>query len=151
VSERKIRLVIPSSLEHVALAGCAAGALARYAGLDEKESCQIQLCVLEAANNCIRHAYEGRADGEVEILCLLAGDSLEVGVSDRGTPIPGGLRFRPLAFDPDDVASLPEGGMGLHIIRNVMDSVSYSSAGGRNTLTMTRRISASADAAAKER
>ena len=45
-------------------------------------------------------------------------------------------------FDPTDVANLPEGGMGLHLIHSVMDEVRYHSEGGRNALTMRRRLAA---------
>jgi anti-sigma regulatory factor (Ser/Thr protein kinase) len=47
-----------------------------------------------------------------------------------------------LDFDPADVEHLPEGGMGLFIIHNVMDRVEYHRHGERNTFSMTRRLAA---------
>jgi serine/threonine-protein kinase RsbW len=51
----------------------------------------------------------------------------------------GALRQKPrLDYCPKDVAGLPEGGMGLYIMHQVMDRVEYASEGGRNVLTLTR-------------
>jgi len=45
-----------------------------------------------------------------------------------------------LDYDPDDLASLPEGGMGLYLLHSLMDHVDYVSRDGRNVLTLERRF-----------
>ena len=53
----------------------------------------------------------------------------------------GAWRQKPqLDYCPKDVAGLPEGGMGLYIMHQVMDRVEYASEGGRNVLTLTRLV-----------
>jgi anti-sigma regulatory factor (Ser/Thr protein kinase) len=46
----------------------------------------------------------------------------------------------PLEFDLTELNMLPEAGLGLAIIRGVMDDVTYSSCNGKNTLTLTKRF-----------
>lgn len=137
---RAIRIVLDSRLENVVLAGRAVASLAAWAGLPEPDASKIELCVVEAANNAIRHSYGLRGDATVEVSLSLAAGRLEIVVGDQGTPMPGGLPREPFGFDPDDIASLPEGGMGLYIIRTVMDELRYESAGGRNRLVMSKDV-----------
>ena len=42
------------------------------------------------------------------------------------------------AFDPSDLKSVPEGGMGLELMRQTMDQATYSTEGGTNCLRLTR-------------
>lgn len=91
---------------------------------------------VEAFNNCVIHAYDGMAPGPVEVELDVGADALHVRVIDHGQ-----------AFSPDEVprpnlASLPEGGLGLFIIRNFMDQVSYDREDARNVLTMVKRFDA---------
>ena len=46
----------------------------------------------------------------------------------------------PLEFDPTELNMLPEGGLGLAIIREVMDDVTYSRRHDKNTLSLTKRF-----------
>jgi serine/threonine-protein kinase RsbW len=43
-----------------------------------------------------------------------------------------------LEFDPDDIDSIPEGGMGLYIIDQLMTDSNYSTDNGINTFTMKK-------------
>jgi anti-sigma regulatory factor (Ser/Thr protein kinase) len=45
-----------------------------------------------------------------------------------------------LEFDPSDIAALPESGMGLQILHEVMDAAVYSSEGGVNCLRLTKLL-----------
>jgi len=89
---------------------------------------------VEAFNNCVIHAYADMAPGPVEVELEVGEDALSVRVVDHGQ-----------AFSPDEVpkpnlAALPEGGLGLFIIRNFMDQVSYAREDGANVLTMIKRF-----------
>ena len=135
-----IRLVVESRLENVAPAGRAVAAIAVYAGMMDVEAAQVELCVVEAANNAIRHACGLRPDREVEVAFAMGGGWLEIAITDDGAPMPDGLLLKPFEFDPTDIESLPEGGMGLYIIRCVMDELKSESAGGRNRLIMRKAV-----------
>jgi serine/threonine-protein kinase RsbW len=73
-----------------------------------------------------------------------SGHAVIAEVIDSGRPIPKEHWQRkadaPFDFDPDNLASLPEHGMGLALIRLSFDVVNYESAGGINRLTMAKRF-----------
>ncbi len=135
---RELRLAIDSRLAAVAPAARAVREFLVAAGGDALEAAQAELCVTEAANNAIRHAYRLQPGGTIEIACVADGDRVVLAVADRGEPMREPPRPRPPEFDPADIENLPEGGMGLFLIGALMDEVRYTVADGRNTLTMTR-------------
>ncbi len=138
---RSLRLGIESRLDHVELLGRAVHALCAAAGMPARECGQVELALVEAVNNVIRHAYRGEAGHPVRVEFAVRGDRFTIEIEDEGTPMPD-RRAPVLDFDPADVASLPEGGMGLFIIHSVMDEVEFRRLDGRNTMRMTRRLAA---------
>lgn len=142
----RIDLTIGSRLEDVFLAGLLVNSACRYAGLDEVEAYRMELCVVEAMNNAIRHAYRGEAGHRVAVSLALHPDRLEFTVSDSGVPIPAAelAKLRREASGAETFSSdeLLENGMGLLIMLEVMDQVDYDSRGGVNTLHLIKRTPA---------
>jgi serine/threonine-protein kinase RsbW len=87
----------------------------------------------EAFNNIAIHGYEGRAPGPVEIDLQWTHDELVVKITDEGRS------FDPGSVDPPDLDELPEGGMGLFIMRSFVDSLDYQP-GPPNVLRLVKRI-----------
>jgi anti-sigma regulatory factor (Ser/Thr protein kinase) len=115
------------------------GEIARAGGFNDRDVYNIQLATDEAASNIIEHAYEEVSDGLLEISCGVKGSSITIVLVDHGE-----------SFDPSDVpapdlkADLSErkiGGLGIFLMRKLMDEVQYEAEPGknRNTLTMTKR------------
>ena len=114
------------------------GVIAREAGFGDRDVYNIQLATDEAASNIMEHAYEGVSEGALEISCRMNGDALHIIFVDHGEP-----------FDPSDVpapdlqADLSErkiGGLGIYLMRRLMDEVHYQSDPGKsNTLTLIKR------------
>jgi serine/threonine-protein kinase RsbW len=111
--------------------------VARQGGFNDKEVYSLQLAADEAASNIIEHAYEGVANASLDISCDMQGDAIVIIMRDEG-----------LSFDPSQVkqpnlkAKLSErqiGGLGVYLMRKLMDDVRYESAGKSNTLTMIKR------------
>ena len=112
--------------------------IAREGGFTEKEIYSLQLAADEAASNIIEHAYEGVSDADLDISCDVHGDTLTITMHDDG-----------ISFDPSNVkqpnlkADLSErqiGGLGLYLMRKLMDEVHYeSNPHTGNLLTMTKR------------
>ncbi|MBQ3711862.1 MAG: SpoIIE family protein phosphatase [Bacteroidales bacterium] len=98
----------------------------------------LNLALEEAVTNVILYAYPKGIYGPVELDALREGDSLKFVLSDSGKP------FDPTARPDADIdASLedrPIGGLGIHLVRSIMDTVSYEYRNGRNILTMTKNI-----------
>ena len=112
--------------------------VAREGGFTEKEIYSLQLAADEAASNIIEHAYEGIANGSLDINCNMQGDKLVITMRDSGRP-----------FDPSkvkqpnlkaDLSNRQIGGLGVYLMRKLMDEVSYvSNSRTGNLLTMTKR------------
>jgi len=112
-----------------------AEAFAIKAGLDEKCAGRVVLAVDEALTNIIRHAYAGRADGPIEISMRASGLELSIVIRDYGQVVhPAAIRSR----DLDDVRP---GGLGVHIMHECMDKVTYAPAGqgGGTVLAMSKK------------
>jgi len=109
---------------------------ANEAGLADSQVYDVQLAVDEAATNIIEHAYGGEGKGEIECSYQIMPDGLKILLRDHGLP------FDPQAVQtpnvPCDMCKHKNGGLGLHFMRSLMDSVDFSFEGsGGNLLTMT--------------
>ncbi len=105
-------------------------------GFDGQATNKIQLACEEALVNVINYAYPGKG-GELDIECVNRPDRLVITISDSGVP------FDPLALpEPDINAPFEErkiGGLGIFMMRKIMDDVSYRREGGRNILTLEKK------------
>ena len=80
---KKIRFIIDSDLESVALVGMSVRKICSLTPFSENESFQIELCAVEAVNNSIIHAYNSAPLCEVEIILTVKEDCLSIEVCDR--------------------------------------------------------------------
>lgn len=113
------------------------GGIARNGGFGDKDIYNIQLAADEAASNIIEHAYEGVMNGVLDMACGVQGDVITIVMIDHGE-----------SFDPSTVplpdlkADLSErkiGGLGIFLMRKLMDEVHYEIQKNGNVLTMTKR------------
>ena len=112
--------------------------VAREGGFTEKEIYSLQLAADEAASNIIEHAYEGISNANLDITCDMQGELIIITMRDNGAP-----------FDPSrvkqpnlkaDLSNRQIGGLGLYLMRKLMDEVHYeSNARTGNLLTMIKR------------
>ena len=96
---------------------------------------KLNLVLEELGVNIIN--YSGATE-DIEISLASDGDSITVEISDDGRP------FNPLQDQdtPDVTAPLgdrPIGGLGIHLVRTMMDDLWYSRENGKNKLAMTKR------------
>ena len=106
--------------------------------LDQAMAMSLNLALEEAVTNVILYAYPDGIDGLVDIEAYIREDCLEFILSDSGKP------FDPTAAPEADVTLGVEerniGGLGIYLVRNIMDSVSYRYENGKNILTMIKKI-----------
>ena len=141
---KRIKLIIESKLENVPLIGITINKLSSLIFLSDIESYKIELCVVEAVTNSIKHAYGKEAGQDVEVVFTLYADRLTIDVCDTGKPLDQNIMNKKnvssLDVNLDDIANLPEGGRGIAIIKEIMDTVSYKSEKRKNVLTMAKRL-----------
>jgi len=130
----QVTFVMSSQPRYLPIVRAAVGQLAAVAGWAEGDVRAITLAIDEALANVIRHAYHGSPDGRVELECRAAGDELQFQIRDQGDP-PDPSRICARAVGCDQI-----GGLGTHIIRDVMDSVSYQATPEGNRFTAAKRL-----------
>lgn len=115
--------------------------IAQRLNLTEDTLFDLDLAIEEASVNIIHYAYPGRPPGEMLLSMGLEGEQLHITLVDWGIP------FDPRKIRPYDInAPIEErirGGMGLHLIRSVMNEVEWDTAGptgGVNRLRMVKHI-----------
>jgi anti-anti-sigma factor len=109
------------------------------AGLSANEAFQCQLAVDEACTNIIEHAYGAEDVGRIEIACVIEPGVITMRIVDYGQPFdPGGV---PEPVDTTELDQIEPGGIGLHLMRKLMDEVTFEFGDARNTLTMVKRQS----------
>lgn len=93
--------------------------------------------LVEWVTNVISYAFDDAGEHWIAVRFLAAPGQARVEVEDDGR------EFNPLELPPADTTVPLEqrgiGGLGVHMIRQFMDSVEYRREEGRNILTMTRR------------
>ncbi|WP_171060910.1 ATP-binding protein [Poseidonocella sp. HB161398] len=138
-AEPQLRLSFPAGPEEVRAALlCLRRDLPRL-GLDAAEIFRAELLLAELLNNIVEHAYcaerPGPGAGAIELDCRRKGSALIVTLRDRGRPMPGGgLPEKGLAALDVGRQDLPEGGFGLHLVRELADELSYARRDGTNIL-----------------
>lgn len=134
---KTINLSIESKLSDVCLVGHAVLGLCSLSPLDQDAHGQMEVCVVEAVTNAITHAYQKKQGFKVDTAITLLADRICFSVTDRGNAI---VNYAPrsLEFDPEELGSIPENGMGLFIIETIMDEVTYRSDNGTNTLSFSK-------------
>ena len=105
-------------------------------GVHPKRVMHLELAVEEAAVNICSYAYE-IPPGEVTIRISRETEVVRIELIDVGVP------FDPLAADAPDIKMELEnrevGGLGIFLIRRVLDEVHYSRSGDRNILSLAVR------------
>lgn len=99
------------------------------------------LAVNEACMNVIQHAYGFNGEGDIVLEILKNGDQLIFRLTDFAKPVDeGSIKSRPL----DDIRP---GGLGVHLINEVMDEVAFVDRPGEagNTLEMKKSINKTAE------
>lgn len=145
---RPIRIIVDSDLEVLFLVSAAVRGVCRHLTMCEDDAAAVELCAVEAVTNAIKHAYGGAPGNDVWIEMSYTPERLDLNIRDQGASMPErhARRLREasdvFAFDPADLQSVPEGGMGLELIRQTMDQASYSTYGGMNCLRLTKFLRA---------
>lgn len=132
-------LEVPAKLESLSAISTFVVAAARTAGLDEHAVWEVQLAVDEAATNVIMHAYGDHGlQGSVWVEVRQHNGVFEIVLRDHGHP------FDPATVpEPDLVSPLDQrktGGLGMFLMRKLMDQVTFGHEHGTNHLRMSKRL-----------
>jgi serine/threonine-protein kinase RsbW len=133
-------MAISADLGLVRLSAAALQGILREVKCEPEHAVMIELCVVEAVNNAIEHAYAQDPGGRVEIQLDFDADMLEIMVTDTGRAMSGGAIERARTALDAAPGELREGGYGLGLIVDIMANVAYRRVGNRNVFTMGIRL-----------
>jgi serine/threonine-protein kinase RsbW len=135
-----VRLDLPARYTYLhLLSDCIADMLRLVEGVDDFETLayNVQLAAHEVCTNIINHAYDNSGNGRIEMTLTLQLDEkpcLTIDLLDSGKP------FDPEGYSAPNLDEVRVHGYGLFLIRNLMDSVSYTPTAGRNHWTLSKNV-----------
>lgn len=142
-----LRLQLTSDPRYLCAARECVAAATRQLGFSDDQCCHIVLAVDEAVSNVMQHGYEGCCDRPIWISLYRhedqsRGRGVRIVIEDEARQVePEQIRGR-------DLTDLRPGGLGVHVITQVMDSASYEKRPGCGMrLTMIKYLASKGGAA----
>ena len=131
------RLTLCNSIDQISLLPAFVEDAVKASKLNPDMASSLNLALEEAVANVINYAYPEGTEGEVIIDAATTDSALSFTITDNGKP------FDPTARGEVDInASIedrPVGGLGIHLVRQIMDDVRYERRGERNVLILTKK------------
>ena len=108
-------------------------------GLSKKLIFEINLALDELFTNIISYGFKDEEEHVIKVTIRPQNEELCLYIEDDGIP------FNPIDFETPDVACSVEnckiGGLGIHIMRKLMDEICYQRCGDKNVLTLKKTLS----------
>jgi anti-sigma regulatory factor (Ser/Thr protein kinase) len=105
---------------------------------------KLNIALEELLTNTISYGYADTGQHEIAIDIVREGETLIAEISDDAR------EYDPLQAPPPDLDSAIEdrriGGLGVHLVKAMMDEVAYAYRDGRNHVTLRKKITADSDA-----
>ncbi len=134
------QIILPNDVAAISRLAEFINRVCEAAGVDEGFTMQLNLAAEEAVVNVMNYAYPPGTKGDIEVSSRIAGNTVTLVIRDSGVP------FDPTAKADADttltVEERPIGGLGIYLVRRLMDSIAYErTADGKNVLTMKKEVS----------
>lgn len=127
---------LPSQTSFLGLIRDVTQKLAEGAGFSSATAGRLALAVDEAATNVIEHAYAGAPDRELEVRYESRGPEFRVDVVDNGAMVDPQALPR---LDLDRyVSERRKGGLGIHLMERIMDSVTFRRSARKNVCCLVK-------------
>jgi sigma-B regulation protein RsbU (phosphoserine phosphatase) len=143
ISAPTLKLTVHNDLEEIKRVKEAFNAFSEQCGIQTPIRRKINVVFDEMLNNIISYAYRDDDDHHIDIKAELSGEQLTISIMDDGIP------FNPFGVEtPDTGLSLEDrkiGGVGVHLVRNFMDKVSYQRRIDNNVITLTKNLNENSD------
>ena len=132
------QITLPNDVQEVPQLNVFVDEVCEQADFDMSTTLKLNLAIEEAVVNVMNYAYPAGEKGDVDIEAMINDEYLVFVISDSGTP------FDPTAkAEVDTTLSVEErgiGGLGIHLIRQIMDTINYKRVDGKNVLTLRKKL-----------
>ena len=132
------RIILPNDTKEVPTLAAFVDEVCEAVGFDAALTMKMNLAIEEAVVNVMEYAYPRGTHGDITVEAQANDVRLKFTIIDSGT------HFDPTAqADVDTTLSAedrPIGGLGIHIVRQYMDSINYERISGRNVLTLRKKL-----------
>lgn len=129
-------LTLPASTQSLEAVRRFVSERAADAHLSDREVEQITLAVDEACTNVVKHAYRGQPGQTFNVSVIVEPERFTIRIRDTGTA------FEPREYHtPDLIQAVQQrrrGGLGVHLMRRLMDQVEYHSTGKVNEVRLVK-------------
>jgi len=129
-------LALPSETAYLGLVREVTKKMAEVGGFAEPVAERLSLAVDEAATNVLEHAYKGATDREVELRFEDRGPDFRVELVDTGQMVDP--RAVPQVDLDKFVTERRTGGLGMHLMEKIMDSVTFRRSARRNVCALVK-------------
>ena len=124
------------------IAGVCSGVLAELSDvLSPAKRDELHIGLSEALNNVIEHSYQEEPGNKIDVCLESSANKVTIRIIDYGRGMAEEKfenRAAEVVFDQEDMASFPEGGMGISLIKACMDATAYTRKDGANTLELVK-------------
>jgi len=138
MDEVKEKITVTSAPETLHLVRCFINQAACQAGFDDAETWKLMLAVDEACTNVIFHGYNRNPEKYFDITVEFKENRFVVHIDDVGKGYD--LRNHPTPSMKDYISKPKPGGLGIKIIKNLVDEIDYQQTPNRNKLTLTKHL-----------
>ncbi len=129
-------LKVPSRTEFLAVVRDVTRRMAEQSGFDAAQAEQLALAVDEASTNVMEHAYAGAHDRSFELYFHDQGPELRIEVVDHGATVDP--RTLPTVDLERYASERRTGGLGVHLMGRIMDSVTFRRSARRNVCCLVK-------------
>ena len=132
------QLTLQNDVRETPLLGTFVEDICEELGIDPKTTMKMNLALEEAVVNVMEYAYPKDQQGEVRIKAEANDTLLKFVISDDGKP------FDPSIYGEVDITQEADkrdiGGLGIHLVRNIMDDIKYERLNGQNIFTLCKKL-----------
>ena len=132
------RIILPNDVQEVPRLAAFVDEVCEEVGFGPADTMQLNLAIEEAVVNVMNYAYPSGTKGDVTVEASANDVRLKFTVIDSGAPFDPTVRA-----EVDTTLSAedrPIGGLGIHLVRQIMDSINYERVDGRNVLTLRKKF-----------
>jgi sigma-B regulation protein RsbU (phosphoserine phosphatase) len=135
---KQLEIKIKNRLEDLGLVEEQFYDFAEQYGVPDSDRQKVSIVLDEMLNNIVSYAYQDEELHDIEVVTELSGNRLVITITDEGVP------FNPFGLgEPDVSAPVDErkiGGLGIHLVRSVMDEYLYQRHINKNVVTLVKII-----------